>query len=295
MFLIFGLGMICIITACVRLHFLLQFINAEGEENKPSQQNEIVVASELEVCIAIWAGCLPAMRTLVRRRGSTSRSRSQGSSPGKLTSQLGPQAMSPATGVSTYITAGKSGNLERKTSVFGNKKSTPSTPVSPFSAYTSVDPRAGASGGGNFAGGSPTVGGPQGIPQYSHTRTSSHVSFGREREHRPQQPSLQTRTFTSPEQYPLSTLESPNRYSPHNTTHHPPGALSPPPRPNQRQPPQQQQQPERRGPYHSSSTEEFNAESPRPPSQGVGIEDEYYRERGRWGGRSRDGSGGSIV
>src|SRR5690606_25758781 len=142
MFLIFGLGMVCIITACVRLHFLLRYINGE-EGDTPSQQNEIVVASELEVCIAIWAGCLPAMRTLVRRRGGTTRSGGN-SGAGKL-SQLGTVgAVGPAGGsVTTYITAGKGGNLERKTSVFSKSRSGPTSPISSASqGYTSVDPRA---------------------------------------------------------------------------------------------------------------------------------------------------------
>ncbi|RPB22075.1 hypothetical protein L211DRAFT_348070 [Terfezia boudieri ATCC MYA-4762] len=61
------LGLICIAASIVRFVFLWDFIYGYGDHKFPlSHENFIVYASEIEVVIAIWAGCLPALRALLR-------------------------------------------------------------------------------------------------------------------------------------------------------------------------------------------------------------------------------------
>lgn len=95
---IFLLGFACIITAFVRFYFIYDFIH-DDKQKMPSQTNPIVISSELEVIIAIWAGCLPAMRALiVSRREKSKRAASEltedfgGGTHGKKMSYITPGA-----------------------------------------------------------------------------------------------------------------------------------------------------------------------------------------------------------
>ncbi|KAF8465116.1 hypothetical protein BDZ91DRAFT_242152 [Kalaharituber pfeilii] len=64
---VFFLVLICVVASIVRFIFLWDFIYGDNDNQLPSQQNIIVYTSELEVVIAVWAGCLPALRALLRR------------------------------------------------------------------------------------------------------------------------------------------------------------------------------------------------------------------------------------
>lgn len=85
---VFSLGLICIVASIVRYVFLYRFIAGDGHiRSLPSQQNVIVITSELEGVIAVWAACLPALRALITRRqsrveGSAGRSRSHSEGAG---------------------------------------------------------------------------------------------------------------------------------------------------------------------------------------------------------------------
>ena len=66
---VFLLGLVCVVAAIVRFIFLWRFMYGKSlpSHQLPSQQNIIVYTSELEVVVAVVAGCLPALRVLLRR------------------------------------------------------------------------------------------------------------------------------------------------------------------------------------------------------------------------------------
>lgn len=83
------LGLICIVASIVRFVFLWDFIYGDHDESLPSQQNIIVYTSELEVVIAVWAGCLPALRALLRRPTRNGTSVSETGIPSSMFSNNG--------------------------------------------------------------------------------------------------------------------------------------------------------------------------------------------------------------
>lgn len=83
------LGLICIVASIVRFIFLWDFIYGDHQGSLPSQQNIIVYTSELEVVIAVWAGCLPALRALLRRPSRNGTSVSETGLPSSMFSNGG--------------------------------------------------------------------------------------------------------------------------------------------------------------------------------------------------------------
>lgn len=121
------LGLICIVASIVRFIFLWDFIYGDHNESLPSQQNIIVYTSELEVAIAVWAGCLPALRVLLRRPSRNGTTVSESGLPSSMFSQNGRGDAALATGSSQANKALDSN--ENGTSPFSPRPDTLNSPA----------------------------------------------------------------------------------------------------------------------------------------------------------------------